>query len=215
MSTVTREMMPPEIRDHHEVLIAALMASLTQASRRSELFEEDTPVARVTRQFFSNTWRAAKEGWLSRTRMIEVIPELSAAPRVFHFTLHRPYKRRRAGQAAVALVPGPICGIIYYREDLFLQDDDEVPTVAVVLHDRALLHPNFSRRHGLLCLGAWGASGGGLAGPIALSSLLEHVYRILSYQNMSLFHPADKEAADYFIDNPTAMEGLRPVPPLY
>lgn len=190
-----------------------LFEAMLAVSRHEGAADEDTPAARVTREFLANNWARARDGLLAKTRLIEVQPEMSPAPRVFHFVLHRPYKRK-AADGSVELVPGPVLGTVFYRHDLFTCDDD-VPTVAVALHDPATLHANFSRRHGLLCLGNVGELAGAGGGPIALDRLLEHVYRIMSYANIRVTHPADLEAARYFATDPDAMRGLEHVEPLY
>jgi len=201
--------------DPTTALISVMLSALSAASQRTGWLEEDTPLALATQEFFRNNWQQAQSGLLSRTRLFEVTPEDSPVPRVFHFILHRPYKRQVSPQSAITLAAGPICGVLYYREDLLSPAEEDVPTVAVMLHDRSLIHPNFNRRHGLLCLGSWGSESGGLAGPVFLGRLLEHLYRILSYQNISVLHPADVDAATYFATERTALDGLRPVRPLY
>jgi hypothetical protein len=138
-----------------------------------------------------------------------VEPELSPTPRVFRFWIDRPYKRQARSDAPVELASGPITGTIYYRHNMFAVEDQAVPTVAVALDDRTLLHPNFSRRHGILCLGSLPS------GPVSLSRLLEHLYRILSYANVRVTHPADINAAEYFASDPDALRGLDKVQPLY
>ncbi len=190
-----------------------LFEAMLAVSRDGRPLEEDTPAVRVTREFLANNWARARDGLLAKTRLIEVQPEMSAAPRVFRFAMHRPYKRKGA-DGRVELVPGPILGTVFYRHDLFTCDDD-VPTVAVALHDRDTFHANFSRRYGLLCLGAVGELGGAGGGPIPLDRLLEHVYRIMSYANFRVTHPADLEAARYFAADPDALCGLEHVEPLY
>jgi hypothetical protein len=204
------ERTPNAFRDE---LPLRLFEAMLAVSRDEGPLEEDTPAARVTREFLANNWARARDGLLAKTRRIEVQPEMSAAPRVFHFAIHRPYKRK-AADGSVELVPGPIFGTVFYRHDLFTCDDD-VPTVAVALHDRATFHANFSRRYGLLCLGAVDELGGAGGGPIPLDRLLEHVYRIMSYANFRVTHPADPEAARYFATDPDALRGLEHVEPLY
>jgi hypothetical protein len=170
---------------------------------------DDTPIGRATAEFFKNNWRRAQAGLLARTDLIKVVPPLSAAPRVFAFGMGVSYKRKSSSHAPAKIAPGPIRGMIYYRPDI-LCPADAGPPVAVSLHDRGILHPNYSRRHGLLCVGEWPA--GQL---VELDALLEHVYRIVTYQNLRVTHPADVEAAEYFATDPDAMRGLEHVQPLY
>ena len=186
-------------------IISATVRSTTAAD---ESLDEDTPTGRITREFLARNWTEARDGLLAKTKLIHVEPEASATPRVFRFWIDRPYKRQPRPDAIVELASGPIVGTIYYRHSMFRREDQDVPTVAVELADRCLLHPNFSRRYGMLCLGTLPP------GPLALSRLLEHVYRILAYANARLTHPADMEAAQYFA-SPDAMWGLDQVAPLY
>jgi hypothetical protein len=179
------------------------------ASRDNGLHDEDTPIAKACREFFSNNWSQACGGLLARTKKIIVQPELSPNLRVFHIHIFSFYKRKEGPQDPVELVPGPIRGTIYYRPDI-LSPGDDVPAVAVALQDRGFFHPNFSRRHGLLCLGDLPP------GPIALENLLLHIYQIVTYQNLRVTDPADAEAANYFATDPNALDGLdKKVEPLY
>jgi hypothetical protein len=137
---------------------------------------------------------------------------MSPAPRAFRFEFDCSYKRKLGDDSPVELMPGPVCGEVIYRGDMLLNPDG--PCV-VVLIDRHLgyFHPNYSRRQGFLCLGDLSNLP---PGPIPLEPLLEnHVYPIVSYQNRRPAHPADIEAARYFATEPTAMQGLQPVSPLY
>jgi hypothetical protein len=175
---------------------------------RKNNLDDDTPVVKAGKEFFSNSWTQACDGLLSKTKKIAVEPELSPYPRVFHMHIFCSYKRKEGLLEPVELVQGPIRGTIYYRPDILSPGDDS-PAVAVALQDHGFFHPNFSRRHGLLCLGDLPA------GPIALENLLEHVYRIVTYQNLRVTDPADAEAAVYFATDPEAMVGLEKVEPLY
>jgi hypothetical protein len=146
---------------------------------------------------------------LSRTERIRVRPEPTPAPRMFHFEMDLPYKRKFRHSDVVELAPGPICGTVIFRADLM--SNLQLPAVAVRL-DPAMgyFHPNFSREQGLVCLGDLPA------GPFPLDALLaDHLYPILSYQNRNPSDPADHEAARYFATDPDAMTGLQPVAPLY
>jgi hypothetical protein len=172
--------------------------------------EDETPLGRATREFFHNNWVNARDGLLARTKRLRVRPLEPFAPRSFRFELDCPYKRKLSPAAAVELVDGTLRGTITYRPDVFVAPMYE-PSVAVLL-DRSLgyFHSNFSRRHGILCLGD--LPGGGAMG---LDGLLLHIYMILTYQNLSPWHAADEEAAQYFALDPEAMAGLEDVQPLY
>lgn len=173
--------------------------------------EEDTPVGKITRQFFANNWRNCQEGLLSKTRRVRVWPEPSPAPRAFRFEVDAPFKRKQVATGQVELMPGPIRGHVYYRPDLFMSI--EHPAVAVTLdRDQSLLHPNYSRERGLICLGELPP----YPYPFPLDLLLANiVYPIISYQQMRPVHPFDLEAARYFALDPDAMQGLEPALPLY
>jgi hypothetical protein len=179
------------------------------ARQRHDLPEEDTPTLKLSAQFLRNTWETCRDGLLAKTDRIHVCPEFSATPRTFQFKIQRPFKSKLGPDAPVLVEPGPIQGTIIYRRDLFLNFDE--PSVAVVLDPyQHYFHPNYSRRHGLLCLGELPP------GPFPLDVLIEnHLFPILSYQNRRPAHPADLEAARYFALDPDAMEGLEPVEPLY
>ena len=167
-----------------------------------------TPLARITRDFFQYNWIYCRDGLLAKTRRIRVEPLGLPAPRVFKFEIDTPFKRRRE-DGSLELEPGPVRGTIYYRPDLMVNPDS--PAIAVTL-DRELgfFHPNFSRKHSAACLGDLPG------GPYPLDALLEdHVFPILSYQNRRPSHPADVEAARYFALDPQAMVGLDRVEPLY
>ncbi|MGA2798003.1 MAG: hypothetical protein ABSE63_10510 [Thermoguttaceae bacterium] len=188
--------------------LAHILAVVERSSRKNDPSDEDTPIAKAARDFFTNNWRQADEGLLAKTNKIRVEPEPSSAPRVFQMHIFCSYKRKEGLLEPVELVPGPIRGTIYYRPDI-LSPGDDAPAVAVALNDYGFFHPNFSRRQGLLCLGDLPA------GPIALENLLEHIYRIVTYQNLRVTDPADAEAATYFATDPEAMAGLEKVEPLY
>jgi len=188
--------------------IENLLASLDRLMLKNNPDDEDTPTVKAAADFFKNNYEHTRDGLLAKTNKIRVEPEQSPAPRVFHFHISRPYKRKEGLLEPVELVPGPIRGTIYYRNDLF-EPGNNGPVVAVALQDRGLFHPNFSRRYGLLCLGDLPP------GPVALDHLLTHLYCILCYQNLRVTDPADAEAATYFGTDPEAMSGLEKVEPLY
>lgn len=188
--------------------IVQLLTTMMVISRGGHLLDEDTPLARATIEFLTNNWIQAQSGLLAKTKKIEVHPESLPAPRVFNFQMFCPYKRKEFSEAPIELFPGPLRGKIYYRFDL-LSPSDDAPAVVVAIEDRSFFHPNFSRRHGLLCIGHWPP------GPIMLEDLLQHIYRIVTYQNLRVMHPADGEAATFFATDPDAMRGLEEVKPLY
>ena len=177
----------------------------------TRLPEEDTPLGMLSRQFFESNWRNCRDGLLRKTSRLRVRPEPSPAPRIFRFEIDSPYKRKRGPDAPVELAAGPICGTIYYRPDLFVNNDD--PAIAVALdRDQWLLHPNYSRKLGFICLGELPRS----PFPFPLDLLLENlIYPLCTYQHKRPVHPFDLEAARYFALDPSAMEGLTPAAPLY
>jgi hypothetical protein len=202
MTTETNRMARESLFEH-------LMAVVAEAEA---LPADDSPLAMVAAEFFSNNWAEACDGLLQRTSVLRVYPECSAAPRAFRFELERPYKRKTGPEAPVELSPGPIHGLIRYRADLF--SNPGPPYIAVQI-DPALsfFHPNCSRQRGsLVCLGDLPDS----LFPCPLDLLLEtRLYPILTYQDRRPSHPFDMEAARYFALHPEAMEGLEPVEPLY
>ncbi len=174
--------------------------------------DDDSPLAVIAREFFANNWADCCDGLLKRTPTLRVYPEWSAAPRAFRFELDRPFKRKRGSDSPVELCDGPICGLIHYRADLFV--NRTLPYIAVQIDpEQAFLHPNCSRPRGsLVCLGELPDN----LFPYPLDLLLEtRLYPILTYQDRRPSHPFDLEAARYFALHPEAMEGLEPVAPLY
>ena len=171
---------------------------------------EDSPLGQTTKEFFINSWVNARDGLLTKTPKMRVYPTSSGpAPRVFRFELETSYKSKRSRDSEVELVEGHLRGTIRYRADIFLADPNE-PSVGVFLDpDQHFFHPNFSRSHGILCLGD------APSGPYELADLLEDLYWILTYQNRNSSDPADPEAARYFALHPDAMKGLEDVSPLY
>ncbi len=166
-----------------------------------------TPEGQATRAFFAHNWEEAREGLLSRTRQVRVRPLPGAGPRSFAFEFDRPYKCKRP-EGMVELAPGPVTGTILYRPNI-LTPEPGSRSVVVFLDSPRFYHPNFSRTHGVLCMGDIPP------GPFPLEALIEHVYSIVSYQNMDLTDPADREAVRYFGTDPDALEGLTDVEPLY
>jgi hypothetical protein len=187
-----------------------LQAALAFA-RRDDVPEEDDPLGRLSREFFANNWAECCDGLLQRTGRIRVWPEPSPAPRAFRFEIDCAYKAK-VGDEPVELRPGPVRGQVMYRGDMFTNPDG--PCVAVFLdRDQCYFHPNFNRERGILCLGDLNNLP---PGPVPLERLLEnHVFPIVSYQNRRPVHAADAEAARYFALEPSAMDGLESVEPLY
>lgn len=189
-----------------------MMRTVMARVRRGAMPSEDDPIGRLTLELFASNWAECRDGLLTKTDRIRVVPEMSPAPRAFRFEIDCPYKRKLDADSPVELMPGPVLGEIIYRADLF--QDPDGPCLAVFI-DRELgyLHPNYSRERGYLCIGELSDLP---PGPIPLDRLLEnHLFPIVSYQNRRPTHPADVEAARYFALEPTAMEGLEPVVPLY
>jgi hypothetical protein len=192
--------------------LQALLDRLARgAASHDDLPDPQTPLGMLTREFLVNTYNNCVDGLLSKTTRIRVIPEPAATPRIFHFEMDLPYKRKRGPDAAVELMPGPIRGAIIYRPDMFSNLHE--PSVAVRLDpSMSYFHCNYSRVHNIVCIGDTTE----FRGPIDLEVLLEnHLYPILSYQNRRPHHTADVEASQYFALHEDAMDGLEPVPPLY
>ena len=169
--------------------------------------DPSTGEGQATRDFFANNWEEAREGLLSRTQRVRVRPLPGAGPRSFSYEVDRPYKRKRP-QGLVDLAPGPVRGTIRYRPNV-LSPDPGSRSVLVFVDSDGFYHPNFSRSHGVLCTGDLPP------GPFPLEALIEHLYSIISYQNMDSTRPADWEAVRYFGTDPDALEGLTEVEPLY
>jgi hypothetical protein len=169
--------------------------------------DASTSEGRATRDFFANNWEGVHEGLLSRTQRIRVEPLPGAGPRSFTFEIDRPYKRKWP-EGAVELADGPVRGTIRYRPNV-LEPDPGSRSVVVFIDSEGFYHPNVSRQHGVLCLGEIPP------GPFPLEALIEHIYSIVSYQNMDSTNPLDREAVRYFATEPQALVGLADVEPLY
>jgi hypothetical protein len=171
--------------------------------------DKESPIGKLTREFFANNWTNCREGLLKKTARIHVWPEPSPFPRIFKFEIQCPFKRKTGPDAPIELLPGPVRGTVYYRPNVLTAN--ESPPVAVALDaEQAFFHPNYSRRQGFLCLGELPRV------VLALDLLLENIiYPIVTYQNRRPAHAFDQEAAAYFALNPEAMMGLESVEPLY
>ncbi len=169
--------------------------------------DPSTGEGQATRDFFANNWEEARTGLLSRTQRVRVWPLPGAGPRSFSFEIDRPYKCKRP-EGMVELAAGPVSGTIRYRPDV-LTPDPGSRSVIVFVDSDGFYHPNYSRVARVLCLGDIPP------GPFPLEALVEHLYSIVSYQNMDSTNPADKEAVRYFGTDPDALEGLTDVQPLY
>lgn len=158
-------------------------------------------------EYFENNWREARDGLLARTRKIRVQPQPARAPTLFHFEMDRPFKRKR-DDGQVELAPGPVRGVILYHPDPFSSVDGRAAVVVLIDPALGFHHPNCSRElGGAVCIGE-------LHGTPALEPLLEHVWGIVCYANLTVSHPADAEASVFF-SQPGAREGLPPAEPLY
>lgn len=157
-------------------------------------------------EYFENNWCEARDGLLARTSKIRVEPQAGRAPTRFRFELDRPFKRK-CPDGAVELAPGPVRGLICYHPDPFASVPGQAAVLVLIDPAAGLYHPNHSRASGILCLGE-------LHGTPALAPLLEHVWGILSYDNLTVSHPADVEASAFF-SAPEARDGLPPAEPLY
>jgi hypothetical protein len=193
--------------------LAELLAKLLAPPDGLDLESGKTAIEAPSGEFFRNNWENARDGLLSKTRKIRMWP-IGATPRVFRFEVDRPFWRQRTPASAVELAAGPIRGTIVYQPVALRAGGGEAPIdapgVVVLLDpDLALLHPNFSRRHGFLCLGRLPE------GPLPLEALLIHVYGVLCYENRSTADPADADAAAYFAAVPEALSALPRAEPLY
>ena len=194
----------PEI----QLSLSDLMDELYNLAGLDEgLPDPSTGEGQATRDFFTNNWEEAREGLLSRTQRVRVRPLPGAGPRSFWYEVDRPYKCKRP-QGIVELAPGPVRGTIRYRPNV-LAPDPGSRSVLVFVDSHGFYHPNFSRSHGVLCIGDIPP------GPFPLEALIEHLYSIVSYQNMDSTRPADWEAVRYFGTDPDALDGLTEVEPLY
>ncbi len=169
--------------------------------------DPSTGEGRATRDFFANNWEEARTGLLSRTQRVQVRPLPGTGPRSFAFEFDRPYKCKRP-DGMVELAPGPVTGTIRYRPNV-LTPDPRSRSVIVFVDSEGFYHTNYSRVAKVLCLGDFPP------GPFPLEALVEHLYSVVSYQNMDSTNPADKEALRYFGTDPDALEGLTEVQPLY
>lgn len=188
------------------------MLDALRAERAQAGLARESPLAELADEFFANNWDLFCNGLLKQIEIMRVVPEPSPAPRQFHFELDRPYKRKASANSPVELAPGPVRGLISYRPDLFEAPD--VHHVMVQIDPRlGYLHPNCARHFGgMVCLGELPE----YPYPLPLDMLIiNHIYPILTYQNMTPSDSMDPEAAMYFALEAEAMDGLRPVPPLY
>ena len=197
------------MRPDHDPSPQAFLGRLHRLiSAAEDLPDESTEEGRTTRAFFSNNWSEAQRGILARTRRVRVQPVPGPGPRIFSFEMDLPYKRKNP-DGSVELAPGPVGGTIHYRANLFSSEPRQ-RSIGVSLESTPdFYHPNYSRTLGALCIGDVPN------GPFPLDALIEHLYGILSYQNRDSDDPADLEAVRYFSTDPTALEGLEDVPPLY
>lgn len=167
----------------------------------------DTPSARLSAEFFQHNW-ASVQPLLAKAPRLRLHPR-SATPRILDFELDVAFKRQLRPAGPIDLAAGPLCGTIVYAADLFCGAATQ-PLVTVLIDPAlGLLHPNFSRLHGVLCLGHLPP------GPFPLDALLEHLYTILTYQNVSAADPADAGAAVWYANDPHPRAGLPPTRPLW
>lgn len=172
-----------------------------------ELPPESDPVGAAVREFFKNNWQRAREGLLSKTDLIRVEPQPPEGPRSFSFEMDLPYKRKLAS-GEVVLEAGPIRGALGYHVSVLGPPLDSRSIVAFIM-SAGFFHPNFSRAQRVLCLGDLPRR------PFQLDRLLEHLWGILSYQNLGLTDLLDVDAARYFATDPHAYEGIDAPPALY
>ena len=190
-----------------QLSLGDLMREMHDLALLDDGLPDPSSEGRATRDFFANNWEEAREGLLSRTQRIQVLPLPGAGPRSFTYEIDRPFKRKWP-QGMVEVAPGPVRGTIRYRPNV-LTPDPGSRSVVVFVDSEGFFHPNYSRTHGVLCIGDIPA------GPFPLEALLEHLYSIVSYLNMDSSNPADEEAVRYFGTDPDALEGLTDVQPLF
>ncbi len=191
-----------------QFLLRDLIEELQSLSGPDEgLPDPSTQEGQATLEFFANNWERAQSGLLARTELVRVRPLPVTGPRSFFYEFDRPYKSKDP-QGMVELVSGPITGTIRYRPNIFTPPPGSRSIVVSVDSDR-FYHPNFNRKHGVLCIGDIAP------GPFPLEPLIEHLYSIISYQNMVSDNPMDSEAVRYFGTDPDALKGLSEVQPLY
>lgn len=182
---------------------------------RTKPDEDRSPIARITDEYFENSYREAAEGLLTRADRLRVLPHGLPSPRSFDFEFARHFKRK-APDGSLVLAEGPIRGKIFFRNDIFTAASapDNLPAVAVIL-DPALgfFHPNVSMNPesaGFVCTGALPV------GPVPLEPLLMYLITILTYENYRCTDPLNREAARLFAADPEgALHGLEPMEPLY
>jgi len=174
-----------------------------------DLWQPNGAHASATHARFRENWDQARNGVLAKTEKIFITPASLPCPRRFRFKLHTVYKRKRNHLAPIELVSDPVKGTIHYHPDPFGAAPEE-PLVLVQLDGgQAVFHPNISRQYGIVCLGTLPP------GHPDLSLVVELLYGILNYSNMSLSDPADIGAARYFANDPDARTGLPSPQPLY
>ena len=173
-----------------------------------DLPDPNTEIGKATHEFFANNWENARDGLLSRTDRVRFWPSPGPGPRSFTFEIDLPYKRKGMN-GGVEVAPGPVRGTVLYRSDVLTPEPGGHSIVVFIDTDLGFYHPNYSRKHGVLCIGDIPN------GPFPLDALIEHIYGIVSYQNRDSDNPADMEAVRYFTADPGAFEGLDDVPRLY
>ncbi len=173
-----------------------------------ELPDPSTPMGRLTRELFASQWQQARDGLLARSKVLRVDAPPSPSPYVFRFEIDRPFKRR-AADGSVEIAPGPIRGSLRYRPDVLEPRRGEPSVLAFVDRELRFFHPNCLPHVGLLCLGDLPA------GPYPLEETLQQLYRVASYGSLGTESALDSDAVRYFLENPDAFDGLRPVPPLW
>ncbi len=167
------------------------------------------PLGEADHDFFMHSWLRGREvrDRSDRLRLEPLTP--GPAPTAFSFEVDCRYKRRMALDQPVELVDDTLSGRILYRSDPVDGDPDTSSVLVLIDPRHGFWHPNFSRRHGILCVGDLPA------GAIPLDDLLQHVYSIITYQNRSTRDPADPVAAAWFASEPDALVGLEHVEPLF
>lgn len=180
-------------------------------SRLGKLLATDpaVPLGELETAFFTASWERGR-AMVARSDRLR-IESLTAgpAPTTFSFEFDCRYKRRLAMDQPVELVAGTLSGRVIYRPDPYDGDPDTPVALVLINRRHGFWHPNYSRTHGILCVGDLPPE------PIPLDDLLQHVYTIISYQNRSTRDPADAVVAAWFATEPDALVGLEHVEPLF
>lgn len=153
-----------------------------------------TPLDAAARAFLEHSWLRARDGLLARSRIVRCVPVAGDPPTTFRYGIRTRWPRRTP--AGVEIVRGELTGRIRFARDPFRLEPGEAQVLVTVDPECGLFHPNHQRHSGWLCVGTLGGE------PYELGPLLEHVYAILTFQNVDPSDPADAEAARWWAAGP-------------